>query len=79
MGVPTFLKTLFLKKKSPLRLPLPGTGLPGLEELSIPPISDKDRRMGCTPLSSSSPMGPFKYYIIKELGGWGKPNDYVIT
>ena len=19
---------------------------------------------------------PFKYYVIKRLGGWGKPNDY---
>ena len=55
--------------RASLRLPLPGMGLPGLEELSIPPISDKDRRMGCTPLSSSSPMGPFKYYVIKGVGG----------
>ena len=23
--------------------------------------------------------GPFKYYVIKRVGGWGRPNDYVIT
>ena len=23
--------------------------------------------------------GPFKYYVIKGLGGWGWLNDYVIT
>ena len=22
--------------------------------------------------------GPFKYYIIKGLGEWGRPNDYAI-
>ena len=21
-------------------------------------------------------QGPFKYYVIKRLGGWGKANDY---
>ena len=23
--------------------------------------------------------GPFKYYVIKRMGGLGRPNDYVIT
>ena len=23
--------------------------------------------------------GPFKYYVIKRMGGWGRLNDYVIT
>ena len=23
--------------------------------------------------------GPFKYYVIKRMGGWGKPNDYAVT
>ena len=23
--------------------------------------------------------GPFKYYVIKGLGGWSWPNDYAIT
>ena len=22
--------------------------------------------------------GPFKYYVIKRVGGWGRPNDYLI-
>ena len=22
--------------------------------------------------------GPFKYYVIKRVVGWGKPNDYVV-
>ena len=23
--------------------------------------------------------GPFKYYVINKVGGWGRPNDYVIS
>ena len=29
--------------------------------------------------SPSSSRGPFKYYVIKEGGDRGRPNDYVIT
>ena len=31
------------------------------------------------PSTLRKPKGPFKYYVIKELGGWVRTKDYVIT
>ena len=28
--------------------------------------------------NSDMDKGPFKYYVIKRVGGWDRPNDYVI-
>ena len=30
-------------------------------------------------LFSSLNQGPFKYYVMKKVGGWGSLNDYVMT
>ena len=32
-----------------------------------------------SPRNNHFVKGPFKYYVIKRVGGWGRPNDYAIT
>ena len=41
------------------------------------PFDDAVVRSTFSPLTPAK--GPFKYYVIKKVGGCGRPNDYVTT